>query len=237
MLSHCTNLSAEDYALLSQAQTAISSTPETEAQMAHGYPLAFEPGLNVSLGVDCHTNNSSFMPQIARTGLFCARMRTNADVLARGQFPLNLRGSTEAAFNAMTVDGARAVGLLHRIGSLRVGKRADIVVFDTQASSNMSCVAETDPLVAVVRHSDIRDVEMVIVDGIVRKKDGKLCPVVRTGVDGVPGPELTWNDVRKELVRSTKDIWARDAKCSHEKGREVHFQAFRTDVQKMVRLD
>ena len=77
LASH-SNMSREDADLYRKRGVHYSSTPSTEQQMAMGFPVAaFRDDLGVkdlgSLGVDCHTNNSAFIPGEARIGLQGAR--------------------------------------------------------------------------------------------------------------------------------------------------------------------
>jgi cytosine/adenosine deaminase-related metal-dependent hydrolase len=60
------------------------------------------------------------------------------------------------------------------------GKKADVVVFDAGTPS-MLCATEQDPVVAVLRFSDVRDIDMVMVDGVIRKEGGKLTDVDAEG--------------------------------------------------------
>lgn len=93
----------------------------------------------------------------------------------------------------------RAVLLGDQIGSLREGKLTDLVIFDVAGSLAMSCVAESDP---VVRHSDARDVEAVIIDGVWRKKYGKICPITVKET----GDALEWPSIRDKLLESQRGI-------------------------------
>ena len=78
--------------------------------------------------------------------------------------------TVEDAFLLATRQGGRA---LHRddIGVLKVGAKADVVCFDGD-SPNM--IGWTDPIAAVVLHSNVGDVKDVMVGGEFRKRDGKL---------------------------------------------------------------
>ena len=72
------NMSKEDADLYRKRGVHYSSTPSTELQMALAFPIiAFRDDLGVkdlgSLGVDCHSNNSAFLPGEARIGLQSAR--------------------------------------------------------------------------------------------------------------------------------------------------------------------
>lgn len=139
-------------------------------------------------------------------------------------------GSTQDAFNAATINGARAVLLGDQIGSIKEGKLADLVIFDAAGSLAMSCVSESDPLAAVVRHSDVRDVEGVLVDGLWRKKDGNICPV--TVVE--TGKKLEWHDIRDRLLDSQRDIQERQKGLNMDKAREALIAMFGIDKSKLI---
>jgi len=70
-----------------------------------------------------------------------------------------------------TIGGARALGLDHRIGSLSPGKKADIVLLD---GGDLNLFPVHDPLLAVVEQANQGNVDTVVIDGIVRKRDRKL---------------------------------------------------------------
>ncbi|KAJ6563570.1 hypothetical protein DFH09DRAFT_1158419 [Mycena vulgaris] len=168
LLSHASQALPEDAVQLIAEHAHISSTPDTELQMAHGAPVCFRTDLFqiASLGVDCHSNNSGDMLSQMRLALQSARGTRNQRFVAQGVLP-------RAAFNLGTIMGARAVGMGAEIGSIRVGKRADLVVFDAQ-SPGMVCAADHDPVAAIVLHASVRDVET-------------LCPV-----DAGGGAEVGW---------------------------------------------
>ena len=80
LVSHGGNPSQEDADIYKQFGMHVSSTPSTELQMAMGSPVAaFRDDLGddmprcCSLGIDCHSNNSAFIPGEARMGLQSAR--------------------------------------------------------------------------------------------------------------------------------------------------------------------
>jgi cytosine/adenosine deaminase-related metal-dependent hydrolase len=68
-----------------------------------------------------------------------------------------------------TLRGARALCMEKDIGSIEVGKKADLMIFDA-LSPAMACAAQHDPVMAIVPPSTIRDINTVLVDGEVRKK-------------------------------------------------------------------
>lgn len=236
LLSHATGIDAHERAKLVQTQVPVSSTPDTETQMGFGWPLAFTPGINYTLGVDCHTNNTSSILSLARSALQLARHQNTVKEIEGAEGApqrMNLRpvGSNQDAFNAATIRGARAVLLGDEIGSIKEGKLADLVVFDAAGSVAMSCVAESDPLTAVVRHSDSGDIEAVMIDGIWRKKDGKLCPVTVQET----GSSMAWPAIREKLLASQRDIQERQKSLNVDKAKEAMVAMFQIDESKLVK--
>jgi 5-methylthioadenosine/S-adenosylhomocysteine deaminase len=77
--------------------------------------------------------------------------------------------SAEAALEMATLGGARALGLDGEIGSLEVGKRADIAVFDMRGPHFQTSHKPISGLVCCARGSDVH---VVLVDGCVVWKDG-----------------------------------------------------------------
>jgi 5-methylthioadenosine/S-adenosylhomocysteine deaminase len=70
-----------------------------------------------------------------------------------------------------TRNGAHVAGLEDRTGSLTPGKKADVVVIDT---TSLNVAPVIDPVAAVTLCADVSNVDTVIIDGKVRKRDGKL---------------------------------------------------------------
>jgi hypothetical protein len=165
-----------------------------------------------------------------QTGLAVSRALRNHDMLDQGYFPRHVEPTTLQAFNLATIGGARAVGMGDKLGRLQVGRKADLVVFDAESPS-MAMAAEHDPLVAVVRHASVADIDTVIVGGKVSKQDGKLCSVfLNQDCNDWQGSEnvraaategyLSWKQVLSQLRRSRKDIQQRISKCNIEAAKE-----------------
>jgi cytosine/adenosine deaminase-related metal-dependent hydrolase len=224
--------------ILAATGTPISSTPGTEAQMGMGFPIGLDPALkakqtaNVSLGVDCHTNDPSSILLQARMLLQLTRLERNAKIVAQGNYPsANVTGTSEEAFNLATIRGARCLGLGDAIGSIEVGKKADLVVFDAAGSVGMLSAAEYDPVVAIVRFSEAADIEHVIVDGAWRKKAGKL---VATDVTLDNMGRTEWRDTAEQVRRSQREIQQRIDRLSLEKARETLLAMYHTDTSRLV---
>ena len=229
VMSHATGIDASEKKTLYDHGIYISSTPETECQMGMGWPIALHPGVNGSLGVDCHTNNTSSIIMQARMLLQMARQETATKLIGEDKYPRHVRGSTEKAFNLATIEGARALGMEGEIGSIAVGKKADLVVWEYVESVGM--LGCGDPVTAVLRHSDLSDVNMVIVDGIVRKENGRSCAVK------VGEKEMQWGEVAREVNLSRQEVLRRVEGCSLEKMREVMVGMLGVDDSKLVEVD
>ncbi|KAJ6164803.1 hypothetical protein N7470_003475 [Penicillium chermesinum] len=194
LLSHASNLTESDIRKLNKARAWISTTPSTELQMGHGDIVCFREGCD--------------MVSQMRLALQHERATRNEQLIAQGKSTRSLNIFVQDVFRLATIQGARAIHAEDRLGSLEVGKRADIVVFDG-TSPGMICAAEQDPVAAVVLHSSVRDIETVIVDGHVRKSNSKVVPVyVRPSLEesSISEQRLEWNQVARELVASRKRI-------------------------------
>jgi cytosine/adenosine deaminase-related metal-dependent hydrolase len=70
-----------------------------------------------------------------------------------------------------TIEGARVCGLQDRTGSLTPGKRADLVVIRCDHTNTYPVI---DPVSTVVHQADTRNVDTVMIDGRIVKRDGRL---------------------------------------------------------------
>ncbi|KAJ7772838.1 hypothetical protein DFH07DRAFT_913080 [Mycena maculata] len=234
LLSHASQVLPEDAVLLNAEHAHVSSTPDTELQMAHGTPVCFRPDLYKisSLGVDCHSNNSADILTQMRLALQSARGAHNAPFVAQGKVPRTVAHTVQKVFNLGTILGARAVGMGAEIGSIAVGKLADVVVFDGQSPS-MVCAAEHDPVAAIVMHASVRDIETVIVDGKVRKFAGKLVPVDVGAREGEEKP-LGWPEVAAKLIHSRRRLQEAIEAGNDDEAREAVITAYGIDKNNVV---
>ncbi|KAJ6095975.1 hypothetical protein N7486_006721 [Penicillium sp. IBT 16267x] len=206
LLSHATNLTETDISKLIKAKAWISTTPDTEMQMGHGDIVCFREGCTdiCALGVDCHSNNSGDMVSQMRLALQHERSKRHEEVIAQGKRTASLNLSVQDVFRLGTIQGARAIHREDELGSIEVGKFADLIIFDDN-SPGMICASEEDPVAAIVLHSSVRDIDTVIVDGHIRKRDGKLRSVKIDPIMidvSIPKQNVEWNQVAKQLISS-----------------------------------
>ena len=164
-LVHLNNASPEEIALAAEAGTPVSVSPWTELQIGYGQPVTGEllaAGLSVGLSVDTTMlSGNADLFAVMKVTQACANGQ------ARHEFALTARDVLRLA----TIEGARSLGLDAVTGSLAVGKRADVIVVSPDSPS---LGVLTDPARLLVTAATPRDVELVLVDGRVLKRDGKL---------------------------------------------------------------
>ena len=159
VVTHLVHCADSEIALLAAAGASVAHCPTTALKSAYGvtrvgkFPEMADAGINVAIGTD--GNNGANYSDLMRAtylvaGLFKDARRDPAI------FP------AEQAFGMATLAGARALGLEHEIGSIEPGKKADLVLHDTDRP-------EWRPLLNVANQlvwsADGRGVHSVFVDG------------------------------------------------------------------------
>jgi cytosine/adenosine deaminase-related metal-dependent hydrolase len=173
---HCNACTAREWELLRQSDAKISTSPETEIQMGMGHPpirRALEAGLRLSLSCDVMSSNSGDMFSQMRMGLQFARCMDNDAFNAERDDPRELSYSVRDALEWATINGAMAIGLDDRIGSLAPGKRADVIVVGP-GNDRLNMIAPANPVGAVVTQANPSNVQAVLVAGKAVKRDGRL---------------------------------------------------------------
>jgi cytosine/adenosine deaminase-related metal-dependent hydrolase len=128
---HCNTLDDRTLRRLAENDCKVSSSPETEIQMGMGHPVirrALALGMRPSLSCDVASSNSGDMFSQMRIGLQFERCMRNDAFNARNQMPEPLDLSVRDALRWGTANGAHAMGMEERIGSLTPGKQADVIV-------------------------------------------------------------------------------------------------------------
>ena len=168
VIAHGVAVKDEEIPLLARHDTKVAFCPSTSLKLAKGataigrYPEMRDAGVTVGLGTDgvAAAGNLSLMRQLyLAAGLFKdARLDENEI------------GGREALRMA-TIDGARALGWDDEIGSLEVGKRADLVLFDLE---HHEWTPYDDPLQALVWSVSAASVAETWVDGRSLYRDGRV---------------------------------------------------------------
>jgi 5-methylthioadenosine/S-adenosylhomocysteine deaminase len=165
LAAHGVWVSPEDMAVLKAAGVAVSHNPESNMKLASGTaPVVdyLEAGITVGLGTDgAASNNDLDMFEAMRFAAFLQKHARND--------PRALPAT--AVLDMATRGGAAALGLDAQIGSLEVGKRADVILVDTRGPRQTPMF---DPVAHLVYSAHGDDVTTTIVNGKVLMRDRKM---------------------------------------------------------------
>jgi len=163
---HCTTLNDIEIQMIVDTGGTVSLASPVEMMMGHGMPPIqkfLDRGLKPSLSVDVETNVPSDMFNQMRSVLTLQR----ALAAVQNKTPVPTREVLAYA----TLEGARANGLDAKVGSLTVGKCADVILLRTD---RMNVTPLNDPATAVVAGMDTGNVDTVLISGRVMKRGGVL---------------------------------------------------------------
>ncbi|MGP3535133.1 amidohydrolase family protein [Microbacterium sp. RD1] len=173
LLSHGNSLTDSQLALLAREGGWVSSTPDTELQMAGTFPVlerVVASGKLPSLGVDIVSAFAGDMFTQMRLMLQAQRFRDNERDFP-GAVPFTTRYPAADMLKYATLGGAVGMGLEDQVGSLTPGKKADIVLTRLDA---VNTAGLRDAVSALIFYANPHDVEDVWVDGVARKRGGRL---------------------------------------------------------------
>jgi cytosine/adenosine deaminase-related metal-dependent hydrolase len=171
---HCNTLTDDEWGMLARNGAKLSISVETELNMGMGRPAfaaAMRHGIKPTLSCDVISLNSGDLFTQLRMGIAFQRWADTEPLNLGGADPISVTISAHDALEWTTVNAADAVGLSHRIGSLTLGKQADIIVV---GGTGMSQHPHLDPAGSLVFQTYPQDVRHVLVAGQFRKRDGKL---------------------------------------------------------------
>ncbi len=156
LLAHCVKVSEEDVDLIVGTGSRIAHCPISNAKFGHGiapFDIFLDRGIAVGLGSDSMaSNNTCDLFEEARFATLAGRVRNE-----RGRFV-----HAEEIVKTATIGGASAMGLEDRIGTLEIGKQADIIIVSTK---DISQTPVYNVYSALVFTTTARDVVFSMVDG------------------------------------------------------------------------
>ena len=161
LLSHSTGLTADEIRICADTGTKIAHNPSAVASILARCPVTelLEAGVIVGLGSDATApdRNADMFRHMQQCMHYHRTFHRDPSWLPPGK-----------VLEMATIDAAAALGMEADIGSLEVGKKADVVLLDLRrphmAPANM-------PLYRIVCFANGNDVDTVIVDGVVRLRD------------------------------------------------------------------
>jgi 5-methylthioadenosine/S-adenosylhomocysteine deaminase len=167
LLAHLIGLDDNEVEAMARTQTKAVMVPTAALKMGRGttsqgkLPEMLQKGICVSLGTDAGNNSNLLETQ---------RSMYLSAVLYKDARRSTSMVPVETALEMATLNGAKALGLDHDLGSIETGKKADLVLFDTKRPEWRNLF---NPVNTLVYNADGRSVHTVIVDGRIVVRDYK----------------------------------------------------------------
>ncbi|SMC78148.1 amidohydrolase family protein [Lentzea albidocapillata] len=175
---HAATLSADSYHRIAATGGSISVSTESEQSAGQGYPPTWairEHGIPMSLSMDTSVWWSGDLFSAMRATLGADRAREHMAAHGTNDTVTHSSLRAEQVVEWATMGGARALGRAADLGSLEVGKKADIVLLRNENSPAMFPIL--NPYGHVAFQAQRSDVDTVLVDGRIVKRDHKLVGV------------------------------------------------------------
>ncbi len=165
ILAHGIWLDEEEYLLLQKTKTKISHNPSSNSKLASGiaditkmHAMGIEVGLATD-GAPCNNNLDMFREM--RLASFLQKIKHLDEKALPAKKVLRMG----------TIEGARILHLDHEIGSIEVGKKADLIMVDI---SEPNALPLYDPISHIVYSADGKDVSMTMIDGKIVYQNGEF---------------------------------------------------------------
>ena len=156
VFAHAVKLNDEDREIIKKNQVSLCHCPGSNLKLASGafeWKKAKDKGINVSLGTDgCSSSNDLDMFNVMRQAANLAKLINEDPAVV----------SVSDVVKAATINGAKTLGLEDRIGSIEIGKEADLIVLDLDQPH---LVPVGDPHALIVYAAGRSDVVHVLVAG------------------------------------------------------------------------
>ena len=163
--AHCVHVSADDIKLLKQHKVSVLNNPTSNMKLANGFaPIdaLLKKGVNVALGTDgsASNNNVNMFEEMHLAALVNKAVNEDAESVPAQQ-----------VLRMATINGAKALGLENEIGSLEVGKRADLILLD---ANKPHYFPRHNPVSSIAYSAQAADVSTVLVNGQVLLENYQL---------------------------------------------------------------
>jgi 5-methylthioadenosine/S-adenosylhomocysteine deaminase len=191
-VAHGVHLSPEDIHLLAQHGVGVVHNPSSNMKLASGVapiPDLMAAGVKVGLGTDSNlSNNNLDMFEEMRLAAFLQKLYNNNPSIL----------PCEQVLRMATLGSATCLGLDDMIGSLEVGKRADIIIMDMSQPHLSPLFPEpnTNVIEQLVYSASAADVRTTIVEGKILMKNRQIMT-------------LDWNQARSMVLEKAQDLIAR----------------------------
>jgi cytosine/adenosine deaminase-related metal-dependent hydrolase len=156
VFAHGVWLTENEWAILARKHASVAHCPSSNMKLSSGIarvPEMTAAGVNVGLGCDGGPSNNCYdMVREMKTASLLQKVRT--------MDPLTMNATT--VLEMATVKGARALGLENEIGSIEIGKKADLILVNLRKPH---LTPTFNPTSSIVYAAEGSDVETTIIDG------------------------------------------------------------------------
>ncbi len=154
--AHCVHVDEDDLNILKKCQVSVITNPASNMKLGNGFapvPDMLKKGINVCIGTDGAASNNSLnmFHEMNLLGLIHKGAREKADCV-----------SAREIFRMATLNGAKALGMEQKTGSIEVGKKADLAILNLRTPS---MTPRNDLLAGLCYSANGSEVETVIIDG------------------------------------------------------------------------
>ncbi|MGD9560341.1 MAG: amidohydrolase [Oscillospiraceae bacterium] len=163
--AHCVHLTDDDIGILAQHGVHVATNPVSNMKLGNGFapvPKLLNAGVNVCVGTDGAASNNA---------LNMFRELSMLSYIHKGVLEDPEAMPAPVVLQCGTANGARALGMEDEIGSIAVGKRADLIFID-MARPQLQPV--NDMAAALVYAANGSEVDTVMVDGRVVMENGRV---------------------------------------------------------------
>jgi len=163
--AHCVALTDKDMTIMKKKNVKVSHNPISNLKLASGIspvPKMLRKGITVSLGTDspCSNNTASMFEIMKTTAIIHKGINKNPTVMP-----------VEQVLEMATLEGAKALSWENEIGSIEVGKKADLSIISLEKPHLCPIYNEASHLVYAANASDV---ETVIINGRIVMENRKL---------------------------------------------------------------
>jgi 5-methylthioadenosine/S-adenosylhomocysteine deaminase len=165
---HCVVLSDRDIDILAKRKVGIVHCPQSNLKLASGIARIGDlkkAGLTIALGTDGPASNNTL-------DMFCEMKM--AALIHKGTSGDPSLLSAKEVVEMATINGAKALGIDHLTGSIEKGKKADIIIINTD---ELHLTPMYDPYSHIVYSSKGSDVDTVIINGRIVMRNKKLLTI------------------------------------------------------------
>jgi len=184
--AHGVHLDDNELEIIKEKGISIIHNPSSNCKLASGIAQITrykQKGINVGLGTDGASSNNNL------------NMLKEMNLASMLSSVSTMKPSALSPFEVLklaTIDGARAIGLDDKLGSLEVGKYADLIVMDM---NRLNTTPTNDPYSAIVFSSDKSNIEYVFSRGRKLLSKGELTTIDKD--KAIYNTYLQWNDILK----------------------------------------